>query len=146
MALHLALVNGVEEPSTSYFPVAEGRVSSQFGLRSDPFHHISRFHSGIDIAAKEGSEVRSVGAGIVAFSGKYRGFGNIIVIEHGRNITTHYAHCLNTQVDVGERVSRGALIGFVGQSGRATGPHLHFELRHHGLPVNPNLILKGISR
>jgi murein DD-endopeptidase MepM/ murein hydrolase activator NlpD len=143
IALHFGLLKGEAKQTNGYLPVAEGRISSHFGERIDPFHRAKRFHSGVDIAAKEGSEVRSIGAGVVAFSGSYRGFGNIIVVDHGRNLTTHYAHCLDTQVRVGQRVTSGEPIGFVGRSGRATGSHLQFELRLHGKPIDPKLILGG---
>ena len=131
-------------PDTSkapVMPVRRGVISSAFGLRKDPFNNQDRFHAGIDIAARAGSKIFPLQPGRVSFSGPYKGFGNLVVIQHGEDITTHYAHLWGTKVKVGEFVNKDSVLGFVGNSGRSTGAHLHFEIRYRGIPVNPAWIL-----
>lgn len=118
-------------------PVREGRISSLFGMREDPFEGELRFHAGIDIAAPVGTPVRPVAAGRVIFSGSYQGFGRIVAIQHGRHMSSLYAHFEDLRVAVGQLVDRETVLGVVGSSGRATGPHLHFEVRVAGAPVDP---------
>jgi murein DD-endopeptidase MepM/ murein hydrolase activator NlpD len=115
------------------------RITSHFGWRQDPFGAGPRFHSGIDIAAAYGREVDAVSEGRVAFAGTAPGYGNTVVIEHPGGATTRYAHLAAVDVYKGERVQAGEAIGTVGQTGRSTGPHLHFELLQDGRPVNPEL-------
>ena len=119
-----------------------GRITSSFGKRVDPFDKSrSRFHSGIDIAFPVGSSIYPISKGVVVFTGVYKGFGNLVVINHGNGITSHYAHLSNVKVNVGERVGPPSTIGLVGRSGQVTGVHLHFEIRHKGHPVDPLWIL-----
>lgn len=115
------------------------RVTSHFGWRLDPFGAGSRFHSGVDLAAPCGREVDAVAEGRVAFAGAAPGYGNTVVIEHAGGASTRYAHLAAIDVHAGEKVHEGEAIGTVGQTGRSTGPHLHFELRQDGRPVNPEL-------
>jgi murein DD-endopeptidase MepM/ murein hydrolase activator NlpD len=112
-------------------------VGSLFGYRSDPFTGRARFHSGVDIKARWGESVGASHTGIVQFAGWYHGYGNLIIINHGGGVTTHYAHLSSFDVAVGARVERGQTVGRAGSTGRATSPHLHYELRLDGNPVNP---------
>jgi murein DD-endopeptidase MepM/ murein hydrolase activator NlpD len=112
-------------------------VGSLFGYRSDPFTGRARFHSGVDIKARWGESVGASQAGVVQFASWYHGYGNLVVVNHGGGVTTHYAHLSSFDVEVGARVERGQTIGRAGSTGRATSPHLHYELRLDGNPVNP---------
>jgi murein DD-endopeptidase MepM/ murein hydrolase activator NlpD len=113
------------------------KVNSVYGYRRDPFRGRARFHSGLDIKARWGDPVGASQAGTVQFAGWYHGYGNLVIIDHGGGITTHYAHLSSFAVEVGQRVERGAVIGYVGRTGRATSPHLHYEVRIDGTPVDP---------
>jgi murein DD-endopeptidase MepM/ murein hydrolase activator NlpD len=124
-------------------PVANARITSEYGTRADPMHGKKRFHDGIDFAAPAGSPVRTVAAGHIIFSGTTPGLGRVIGVRHRKDVTTLYAHCWASRVSVGDWVSAGTIIGFVGKSGRATGPHLHFEVRAGGKSVNPITILSS---
>lgn len=114
-------------------------ISSAYGVRTDPIDGSTRFHAGIDIRAAYGREVPAAGAGVVAFSGAQGGYGNTVVIDHQGGVQTRYAHLSSIQVEAGARVDAGTVIGRVGSSGRATGPHLHFEVLQNGRPVNPEV-------
>ncbi|MBK5287175.1 MAG: M23 family metallopeptidase, partial [Acidimicrobiia bacterium] len=118
------------------FP-ADGPISSPFGWRVHPIFHTRRLHTGIDIGASYGSSVRAGAAGTVAVAGVISGYGNAIVIDHGGGIATLYGHLSRFGVRVGQTVSAGATIGAVGNTGNSTGPHLHFEVRVQGVPVDP---------
>lgn len=118
-------------------PVVGGRVSSGFGQRRDPFHGGERAHRGVDIAAPRGAPIQPVRPGTVAFAGEKRGFGNVVIVDHGGGLQTTYAHCQRLLVQEGQRVGVGQAIATVGQSGRATGPHVHVEARLHGAAVDP---------
>jgi murein DD-endopeptidase MepM/ murein hydrolase activator NlpD len=122
-----------EQPAVSS-SVNVGRV---FGYRRDPFTRRARFHAGVDIKARWGDPVGASQAGIVQFAGWYHGYGNLIVISHGGGVTTHYAHLSSFDVEPGVRVERGRIIGRAGSTGRATSPHLHYEVRLDGNPLNP---------
>ena len=112
-------------------------VGSVFGYRRDPFTRREKFHSGVDIKARWGDPVGASQAGIIQFAGWYHGYGNMIIVAHGGGVTTHYAHLSSFYVEVGTRVERGTIIGRAGSTGRATSPHLHYELRFDGNPLNP---------
>jgi murein DD-endopeptidase MepM/ murein hydrolase activator NlpD len=122
------------------FPV-DGSVSSSFGHRSDPFSGERKSHRGVDIAAAAGSPIQAVRAGTVTFAGDRGGYGNVVVVDHGRGLETRYAHCESVDVQVGDAVRAGAPIATVGSTGRSTGPHLHFEVRQDGQAVDPNQVL-----
>ena len=126
-------------------PVREGRITSEYGVRTDPVHGAERFHEGIDIGAVAGSPIYAVAEGQVIFSGYHAGFGRVLAVRHSYDITTLYAHCWATRVAVGERVQAGTIIGFVGNTGRATGPHLHFEVRVRGKSVDPFALTEGVK-
>lgn len=112
-------------------------VGSRFGYRRDPFTRRAKFHSGLDIKAKAGDPIAASYPGIVKFAGWFSGYGNWVVVEHGGGITTHYAHLSGFAVEAGQKVSRGTLLGYAGSTGRATSPHLHYEVRIDGNPVDP---------
>ena len=112
-------------------------VGSVFGYRRDPFTRRAKFHSGVDIKARWGDPVGASKAGVVTFAGWYHGYGNLIVVAHGGGVTTHYAHLSSFDVEVGVRVERGTIIGRAGSTGRATSPHLHYEVRLDGNALNP---------
>jgi murein DD-endopeptidase MepM/ murein hydrolase activator NlpD len=112
-------------------------ISSTFGWRRDPVTGAGRFHTGVDIAVAYGTEVRAAAAGRVAFSGVQNGYGNTVIIDHGGSRQTRYAHLSEQSVQQGDVVTEGQVIGRAGNSGRSTGPHLHFELLVDGKPVDP---------
>jgi len=124
----------------SPMPYAHSRVTSGFGMRMHPILQRMRKHQGIDFAAPVGTPVRVVGDGVVEFSGTQRGFGNVVIVRHSRNRSTLYAHLQRIDVKRGQRVAQGQLIGAVGETGWATGTHLHFEIHVNGVPKNPLLI------
>jgi murein DD-endopeptidase MepM/ murein hydrolase activator NlpD len=118
-------------------PVDTGYISSGFGERVDPFTGGEEFHEGIDFAAPEGTRIRAVAAGIVTWAGPHGGFGNMVQIDHGNGYATRYGHAYQVLVHVGQTVQRGDVIGLVGNTGRSTGPHVHFEVLKNGHEVNP---------
>lgn len=117
-------------------PVA-GRMSSKFGYRTHPISGGRKMHSGIDIAASTGTTIKAAGSGKVITASYIRGYGNTIVIDHGGGISTLYGHCSRLYARVGQSVKTGEKIAAVGSTGNSTGPHLHFEVRVNGKPVNP---------
>lgn len=118
-------------------PVRSGYQSSPFGRRSDPFHGRARQHNGVDFAARPGTEIVAVAAGVVTWSGRKAGYGWTVEIGHADGYSTLYAHNQRNLVRVGELVQRGQTIALVGSSGRSTGPHLHFEVKKQGRHVDP---------
>jgi len=125
----------------SIWPV-EGRVASSFGERIDPINGEGAFHSGIDIDAPYGTPVRATADGTVTGAAMGAGYGRAVVLDHGHNLMTLYAHLSAIAVIAGQHVTRGQVIGYVGATGRATGPHLHYEVRVHNVPVNPHKYLR----
>ena len=121
-------------------PVA-GPVSSGFGIRVHPILGEVRMHTGIDYAVGTGAPIKSAGNGIVVWAGPRGGYGNAVIIDHRNGLATLYAHQSRVNATVGQKVSTGQVIGFVGQTGMATGPHLHFEVRELGAPVDPTMYL-----
>ncbi|NJN58817.1 MAG: peptidoglycan DD-metalloendopeptidase family protein [Leptolyngbyaceae cyanobacterium SL_5_9] len=114
-----------------------GIVTSNFGWRIHPILGYRRFHAGVDFGASHGSTIQAADAGVVIFSGWYGGYGNAVVISHGGSLTTLYAHASELYVSQGQTVQQGQAIAAVGSTGFSTGPHLHFEVRQNGEPVNP---------
>ena len=118
-------------------PITRGWLSSYFGTRTDPFNGRRAHHSGVDFAGKMGSDVVSVAAGVVTYSGKRSGYGNLVEINHGNGYATRYGHGSELLVNVGETVKKGHIVAKMGTSGRSTGPHVHFEVLFNGRAVNP---------
>jgi murein DD-endopeptidase MepM/ murein hydrolase activator NlpD len=119
------------------WPVRGGRRSSGFGWRRHPVLGVKKFHNGQDIAVPAGTSVYAADSGIVVVSGMRGGYGNYVAIDHGRGISTGYAHNSRLLVSRGEIVIRGQKIALAGSTGLSTGPHVHFEVRRNGVPVNP---------
>ncbi|ACL02656.1 Peptidase M23 [Desulfatibacillum aliphaticivorans] len=111
--------------------------SSRFGYRTSPFTGLKEFHKGLDLCASTGTPIMSTANGKVTFCGKKSGFGNVIVIDHGHGISTRYAHLSKFKIKKGDKVQRGEIVGEVGNTGRSTGPHLHYEVHLNGVPMNP---------
>ncbi len=122
-----------------------GRFTSKFGLRRDPFTGQLEFHPGIDIANRIGTPVRVTADGVVVRAGWWEGWGRCIVVNHGNGFETLYAHLRKIYVKVGERVKRGQVIGLMGDSGRSTGPHLHYGIIYRGRWINPIRFLEVSS-
>ncbi|HYM69184.1 MAG TPA: peptidoglycan DD-metalloendopeptidase family protein [bacterium] len=115
----------------------EGRISSGYGWRIHPIFGTREFHTGIDIAVPWGTPIHAAAAGSVIFTGWMRGYGMLVILDHGNGLSTTYSHLSSYSVHVGERVERGAVIANIGSTGWSTGPHLFFEVREDGQPVNP---------
>lgn len=114
------------------------RMASGFGYRLDPFYHTSTFHGGMDFTAETGTEVYATGDGrVTKRQSDAWGYGNHLIVNHGNGYTSVYAHLSRFAVTVGTKVKRGQLIGYVGSTGRSTGPHLHYEVRRNNNPLNP---------
>jgi murein DD-endopeptidase MepM/ murein hydrolase activator NlpD len=120
----------------------EGRIGSSYGERQDPINGEGAFHSGIDIDAPVGSPVRAAADGNVTEAAMANGYGRQVRINHGHEVVTVYAHLSSMTVVAGQQVTRGQVIGYVGLSGRVTGPNLHYEVRVHNVPVNPYKYLR----
>lgn len=135
-----------EQARHIFLPVGESIVTSPFGYRLNPISGNREFHEGVDLLAPEDAPILAVGTGRVVYAGKYRGYGNIIVIRHARGITSHYAHCKSVGVRFGRYVTGGEVIGAVGKTGKATGYHLHFEIRRNGRPVDPLSTIPELQR
>lgn len=118
-------------------PINKGWMSSRFGRRTDPFKGHVAWHNGVDFAGKRGSDIVSVAAGVVTWSGDRHGYGDMVEINHGGGFSTRYAHNQENLVSVGDVVKKGQVIALMGSSGRSTGPHVHFEVYKHGRAVDP---------
>ncbi|MGB9877463.1 MAG: murein hydrolase activator EnvC family protein [bacterium] len=114
-----------------------GKLTSRFGMRTHPIYHITKMHTGIDLSAPSGTPIKAAAGGEVVYAGWWGGYGNVVIIDHGGGISTLYAHCSAIYVRKGQKVSQGEVIAAVGSTGLSTGPHLHFEVRKNGKPVDP---------
>src|SRR5579872_4656913 len=123
-------------PVQFMWPV-RGPITSPFGMRTDPVTGRYQLHSGIDIGADYGVPIQAAADGVVLYAGWYGGYGNAIILDNTSGLSTLYAHCSAMYVSVNQQVQRGQVIGAVGATGYATGPHLHFEIRVNGVPVDP---------
>ena len=121
----------------SGMPLLDARLTSDFGMRTHPVLGGRRSHNGIDLAAPTGTPIYATADGVVSMSKYYGSYGNYVQVEHGANLQTRFAHMSDMVVREGERVTKGQLIGYVGSTGRSTGPHLHYEVRMAGEAVNP---------
>lgn len=125
-------------------PVNGGWITSEFGRRSGLILDAggSEFHKGIDIANDTGTPIRATASGVIVFSGRKGGYGNMVVINHGYGYTTIYAHNSKNAVSSGDKVKMGQIIAYIGETGNATGPHLHYEVRRNDMSINPNSYLE----
>ncbi len=122
-----------------------GHLTGTFGERMDPFSGEGAFHTGVDISSQYGDGVRVSADGVVIEAGDHAGYGRLVVIDHGFGVTTWYGHLSSFNVIIGQQLRRGDTIGNVGVSGRSTGPHVHYEVRINGAPVNPMRYLRQAS-
>ena len=118
-------------------PIKRGWISSYYGMRTDPFTGRREHHKGIDLAGKLGSDVISVGAGVVTWAGDRYGYGKLVEVNHGNGYSTRYGHASEVLVHVGETIKKGQVLALMGSSGRSTGPHVHFEVMFKGKAVDP---------
>ncbi len=135
---------GYSDIVPSVWPVL-GQITGKFGERMDPFSGEGAWHSGVDIASHYGDEVRAAADGVVIVAEDRAGYGRLVVIDHGFGLTTWYGHLSAFDTQPGLQVKRGDVIGLEGQSGRSTGPHVHYEVRIYNTPVNPWRYLKSSS-
>ena len=131
----------VANSAPDLWPV-EGQITGSFGERIDPFNGEGAFHSGVDISSAYGQAVIAPASGVVEFADFLGGYGRAIILDHSRGVTTRYGHLASFAVVAGQHVRRGDIIGFVGLTGRSTGPHLHYEVRINDTPVNPHKYLR----
>ena len=124
------------------YPVNVGYNSSSYGWRVDPFLGIRSFHEGLDFSAAEGDQIKATAAGMVIATGKTSDYGNYVKIKHGGGIETRYAHASKILVKKGDLVRKDEVIALVGNTGRSTGPHLHYEIRFNGRSLDPRKYLK----
>jgi murein DD-endopeptidase MepM/ murein hydrolase activator NlpD len=122
-----------------------GRITGYFGERLDPFSGEGAFHTGVDISSPYGDGVRATADGVVTNASVHSGYGRLVVVDHGFGVETWYGHLSSFAAAPGMRIKRGDLIGYVGVSGRTTGPHVHYEVRINGAPVNPMRYLHNSS-
>jgi len=124
-------------------PVRGGWISSGYGWRTDPFTGEREFHPGIDFAGEAGAKVHAVAAGVVTWAGPRYGYGNLVIVNDGDGYSTYYAHNKKVLVKVGDVIKRGDVISLMGETGRATGPHVHLEVHHDGKTINPWRFVTG---
>jgi murein DD-endopeptidase MepM/ murein hydrolase activator NlpD len=140
--LQQSILNSLAPESLPNIWAREGKINNEFGFRRNPFGgRTYEFHAGMDIGGDRGDPVIAPGAGRVIEAGWKGGYGNMIEIDHGNGVTTRYGHLSKIEVEVGDIVTRGQIIGLVGSTGRSTGPHLHYELRINDRPINPRVLL-----
>jgi murein DD-endopeptidase MepM/ murein hydrolase activator NlpD len=122
-----------------------GQITGHFGERLDPFSGEGAFHAGLDIASHYGDAVHVTGDGVIEEAGQRAGYGRLVVVDHGFGVSTWYGHLSAFNVQAGMRVKAGDVIGYEGDSGRSTGPHLHYEVRIYNTPVNPWRYLRNVA-
>ncbi len=150
---HLAVIERVllrqqraDDASLFGKPVAKGWVSSNYGMRTDPFSGKRAWHNGVDIAGKAGVDVVAIASGIVTFAGTKSGYGKMVEINHGGGVITRYGHHESLVVSAGELVKKGQKIGGMGSSGRSTGPHVHYEIHKNKRSVDPSIYIHRLPR
>lgn len=126
-------------------PITKGWISSKYGIRTDPFTGKPEFHKGLDLAGKEGTDIFAVAAGVVTWAGKRYGYGNLVEINHGKGYVTRYGHSEKVLVKVGDTVKKGQIVAKIGNTGRSTGPHVHFEVWRNGHTVDPMKYVQASS-
>jgi len=131
-----------QEMLPSAMPLDVNWQSSGFGARIDPFTGKKTFHEGVDFSAKVGTPIKAAAGGVVVYSAYHSDYGNMVEIDHGNDLVSRYAHASKRIVSVGQLVLKGQKIAEIGSTGRSTGPHLHFEIRHNGVPLNPSRFLQ----
>lgn len=134
---------GAEVSIPSSMPLENMRLTSSYGMRDHPIFKRRRSHNGVDLAAPTGTPIRATGDGIVEMAKRYGGYGLYVQLDHGGKLETRYAHMSRMAVSAGERVVKGQIIGYVGSTGNSTGPHLHYEVRIAGAPVDPSPYMAG---
>ena len=127
-------------------PIVKGWMSSPYGERVDPISGKKAWHEGMDFAGAKGSEVIAVANGVVVFAGYRDGYGQLVEISHGKDLRTRYGHHEEVLVHAGQSVKRGDVIALMGNSGRSTGPHVHFEVLKEGRPVNPARYVNAVAQ
>ncbi|MBS1183085.1 MAG: mepM 1 [Proteobacteria bacterium] len=142
----IALVKAATARLPLIRPLPGGDMTSNFGSRRDPFLGSLAFHAGIDFRSPTGTDIRPTAPGVVTVAGWSGGYGNLVEVDHGNGVTTRYGHMSRIVARVGDRVSRDTVIGEVGSTGRSTGPHLHYETRLNGAPLNPVNYINAGSR
>lgn len=136
-----ALMQGLEGVP-QVLPASLAAISSGFGYRHDPFTGGAAMHSGLDFRGPIGAPIHAAAKGTVSFVGRKAGYGNVVEVSHGNGLVTRYAHMSRFAAKPGQKVAAGAVIGAIGNTGRSTGPHLHFEVRHYDRALNPRLFLE----
>lgn len=126
-----------KEVSVTGRPIKKGWLSSHYGKRVDPFKGHVAWHKGVDFAGKEDDDIIAVASGIVTWSGKRSGYGNLVEVNHGNGYVTRYAHNKSNLVGIGDVIKKGTTLAKMGSTGRSTGPHVHFEVYKNGRPVDP---------
>lgn len=151
-ALALALLVAPElsaaqafNPDTVVFPILAPKLSSKYGKRKHPILRSTRHHSGVDLAAPANSHIRAIADGKVVFADRHGGYGKLVTILHGDGYSSMYGHLSEITVNPGQEVSAGDIIGRVGSTGRASGPHLHFEWRLNGKPQDPLKVFPSLA-
>src|SRR5690606_37938690 len=124
-------------------PLPGRSISSSYGVRRDPLLRTPAMHAGIDFRAPTGTKIKSAGQGTVVNAGWNGGYGRMVEIDHGNGLTTRYAHLSRIHVKEGQTVEKDSVVGEVGTTGRSTGPHLHYEVRHNGSPIDPLRVIKA---
>jgi murein DD-endopeptidase MepM/ murein hydrolase activator NlpD len=124
-------------------PLTRGELTSGFGSRSDPFTENFAFHTGLDYSAPKGTDVHATAPGVVVYAARFGDYGNTVEVEHGNHIRTRYGHLSRIGVSVGDRLEKGDIIGFVGSTGRSTGPHVHYEVWYDDVVRDPGRFIKA---
>lgn len=131
--------------SSFVYPLLGPKESSDYGIRKHPLSKTRQHHDGVDLAAPKGALIRTIASGQVIYADPFGGYGNLVVIKHASGLTSHYGHCDKLRVRTGQVVRAGDIIATVGNTGRSTGPHLHFEIRRNGTPQHPERYLPGLD-
>lgn len=135
-----------EEVMPAGKPIIKGWTSSFYGMRTDPFTGHKAHHKGVDFAGKLGSDIVSVGSGVVTWAGRRYGYGLLVEVNHGNGYATRYGHAKDVLVKVGDTIKKGQVVALMGSTGRSTGPHVHFEVWHNGEVVDPMEYIRSAQK